>query len=444
MAHVTEKYFNELVETAQKLIRFDSSQKPAEGKYPFGKETAECLDCFLEIAQNMGFSVRNYDHYVGEIEYGEGDDFAVLAHLDVVPAGKGWKYPPFAAIINDDLSEGGVGGAKLWGRGTSDDKGPAVATLYALKALKDEGFMPKRKIKFILGCNEESGWACIDHYKKVAKMPDEGFSPDADFPAIFAEKGILHFNAKFALKNPPFTSLSAGERVNMVCGEAIATLTPEAAEKLKNYSNPVLGTVFTFDEQTNAVTVKGKSAHGSTPEKGANALGALLAFFATLDDGCKRAYELLFKDSTGLKQMHDLTGYLTLSPDVAAYENGVLTITVDVRFPSTYTREEVKQRLQEGGLDYEVVSYQPPIYTDPESKLVKTLMRVYNEETGRNESAVAIGGGTYARALKRGCGFGPCREDEEAVAHQANEYITLDSLKQITRIYYEAIKALTE
>lgn len=444
MAHITERYFNELLETARKIIRFDSSQKPAEGNFPFGKETAECLDCFLAIAEQMGFTVRNYGHYVGEIEFGEGEDFAVLAHLDVVPTGKGWKYPPFAAIVNDDPSESGVTGEKLWGRGASDDKGPAVATLYALKALKDEGFAPKRKIKFILGCNEENGWACIEHYKKVAKMPDEGFSPDADFPAIFAEKGILHFNAKFALKNPPFTSLSAGERVNMVCGEAVATLTDESAARLADYRNPIEGTSFFFDEKTKTLTVKGKSAHGSTPEKGANALGALLAFFAASDEACKRAYGLLFEDTLGLKKMNDATGFLTLSPDVAAYENGVLTITTDIRFPATHTREEVETILQKGGFDYELVNYQAPIYTDPESKLVKTLMRVYNEETGRNETPVAIGGGTYARALKNGCGFGPCREDEEAVAHQANEYITLESLKQITRIYYEAIKSLTE
>ena len=196
MKHATERYFDDLVNSLSKFIQFDSSLKPAEGEYPFGKETADCLAYFLSLAEEMGFETHNYDNYVGEVVFGTGEEFAILAHLDVVPAGSGWKYPPFGGVINDDISNGGVIGKKIWGRGAMDDKGPAMVCLYALKALKDEGFKPCRKIKLIVGCNEECGWKCIEHYKKVAHMPDEGFTPDADFPVIYAEKGILHFSLK--------------------------------------------------------------------------------------------------------------------------------------------------------------------------------------------------------------------------------------------------------
>lgn len=161
----------------------------------------------------MGFETRNYDNYVGEVLFGEGEPFAILAHLDVVPAGSGWTHAPFGGEIEN---------GKLYGRGAMDDKGPAVVCLYALKALKDEGFQPRKTIKLIVGCNEECGWGCIDHYKQCAEMPKVGFTPDADFPVIYAEKGILHVKFYFPWKTQPFTALYGGKGVNMVCDEAFA------------------------------------------------------------------------------------------------------------------------------------------------------------------------------------------------------------------------------
>jgi succinyl-diaminopimelate desuccinylase len=282
----------------------------------------------------------------------------------------------------------------------------------------------------------------MDYYKKVAKMPDEGFTPDADFPVIYAEKGILHFATAFEMENPPFTALKAGERVNMVCDLGTAVLTRKAAERLVGYENDVVGTTFSYDNTTNILKVYGKSAHGSNPKAGANALEAMMKFFASFHEGCKRAYELLFADCTGLKTLQDETGALTISPDVALFEKGVLTITSDVRFPATLTKEKVLEKL--AGYSIQEVNYQPPIYNDPNGKLISTLVSVYNKATHRNEKPIAIGGGTYARALKNGCAFGPIHVSDESVAHQPNEYITLDCLRQITEIYYEAVKELTK
>lgn len=444
MAHVTKRYFDAAVNSIAESVGFDSSMKPAEGNYPFGKETADCLAHFLSLAQSMGFETHNYDNYVGEVVFGNGEELAVLAHLDVVPAGSGWKYPPFGAVINDDVSDGGMAGTKMWGRGTMDDKGPAVATLYSMKALKDEGFQPKRKIKLIVGCNEESGWACLEHYNKVAHMPDEGFSPDADFPVIYAEKGIYHFESVFPMENPPFLSLEAGERVNMVCDYAQATLTSEAAERFKHYVPEENGARFEFDETTNILRARGKSAHGSTPEKGVNALESMLKFFASFHEESKKAHDVLFADCTALKTMQDETGFLTMSPDLARWENGALVITTDIRFPATHKKEEIEEKLKSARVLYREISYQAPLYNDPNGKLISTLTSVYHRVTGRNEKPVAIGGGTYARALKCGCGFGPEFEEEEATIHQANEYVTLDRIALMLEIYYEALKALTK
>ena len=442
MENVMQQYFDEIVKNTVEILKFDSSLKPAEEGCPFGKETADCLNYFLNLAAEMGFEIHNYDNYVGEVVYGEGEPFAILAHLDVVPAGSGWKYPPFGGVINDDLSAGGVAGTKIWGRGAMDDKTSAVVCLYALKALKDQGILPNRTIKLIVGCNEESGWECIAHYNKVAQMPEEGFTPDANFPVIYAEKGILHFTAHFPIDDAPMSALNAGERVNMVCDNASAVLTRKAGGKLVYYENPIEGTRLSYDNTTNILRAYGKSAHGSTPEYGANALQAMLCFLSTFHDGCNKAYDLLFNDATGLKALEDETGKLSMSPDLAVFENGVLKITTDVRFPATYPLDAITEKLDAFGVEYVIDNYQPPIYNDPNGRLISTLVRVYNQISGKNESPIAIGGGTYARALKCGCAFGPEICFEETTIHQANEYITFDRIKLISDIYYHAIKAI--
>lgn len=445
MEHVTQKYFDEVVKSTSEILKFDSSLQPATEGAPFGQGAADCLAFFLNLASEMGFETHNYDNYVGEVVFGQGKDFAVLAHLDVVPAGNGWKYPPFGGVINDEpFFKNGERAMKIWGRGALDDKGPAIACLYALKALKDEGFVPARKIKLIVGCNEEAGWECIEHYQKVAVMPEEGFTPDANFPVIYAEKGILHFTTEFLIKDAPMSALKAGEAANMVCDCATAVLTRKAGNKLVGYQNDIAGTRFSYDNTTNILRVDGKSAHGSHPEEGANALQAMLKFFASFNDDCKKAYDLLFDDVTGLKTLEDETGKLTLSPDVASYQDGVLKITTDIRYPATLSVDEVLEKLRAYGASFTVNSHKEPLYNDPNGKLISVLNGVYNRVFGANGKPIAIGGGTYARALKRGCAFGPELPNMHCPIHQPDEYVTFEHLRLMGEVYYEALKAVAE
>ena len=203
-----QKYIPDIIKNVSDIIKFESYQQPAKEGMPFGEGVAKSLDYFLALANFFGFETKNYDNYVGEVIWGSGEEFAILCHLDVVPAGSGWTKDPFGGEVDYDNN-------RIWGRGAMDDKGPAIIALYAMKALKDKGFKPKKKIKLILGCNEESGWGCIEHYNKVAKMPKTGFSPDADFPVIYAEKGILHL--KFAFKTQGGFTVNGGGAANMVC-----------------------------------------------------------------------------------------------------------------------------------------------------------------------------------------------------------------------------------
>ena len=206
-------------------------------------------------------------------------------------------------------------------------------------------------------------------------MPEEGFTPDADFPVIYAEKGILHFTAAFPLNDSPMSALNAGERVNMVCANAEAVLYRKAGNKLVAYENPVAGTHFSYDNTTNILRVSGKSAHGSTPQKGANALEALFAFLATFNEDCKKVYDLLFADITGLKTLQDETIFYT-APVCAApsFKDGVLKITTDIRFPATLPLTAVTEKLDSFGVEYTIDNYQAPLYNDPNGELISTLI----------------------------------------------------------------------
>lgn len=419
-----EKYLNDTVKTIQELIRIDSTNQPAEEGMPFGKGAARALQAFLSCAAAMGFETRNYDNYVGEVLFGEGEPFAILAHLDVVPAGSGWTHAPFGGEIEN---------GKLYGRGAMDDKGPAVVCLYALKALKDEGFQPRKTIKLIVGCNEECGWGCIDHYKQCAEMPKVGFTPDADFPVIYAEKGILHVKFYFPVENAPFTALYGGKGVNMVCDEAFAQC--DKTEGAERYSLRV---------EDGLLVSRGVSAHGSTPEKGKNALEPLFAYFARTNEDMRRAHEILFEDIFGLKNFADETGRLTMSPDIANYGDGILSVCVDIRYPATLPLQAVLDVLDKTGVRYEEIHHQRALFNPKDSFLIQTLQRVYNEATGERAEPIAIGGGTYARALECGAGFGPQLCGEPVTIHQKDEYISIPHVTFLLNLYRRAVEELTK
>ncbi len=422
----TKRYFDDCVRAIQESVRFDSSQAAPLPGMPFGKGAAEALGHFLALAERLGFAVKNYDNYIGEAVFGSGPDLAVLCHLDVVPAGEGWTHPPFAGAIE---------GGRLYGRGTMDDKGPAIVCLYCLKALKDAGFAPRRTIKLIVGCNEENGWECIGHYNRCARMPAEGFSPDADFPVIYAEKGILHFSMRFPFADAPFTALEAGERPNMVCSRAVARcphFDEEAAARCG------------VRREGDDLVAEGRSAHASTPEEGENALEKLLRCFAAEDERAARICALLFDDVFGLKQMKDETGSLTMSPNVAGYDGKELTIVTDIRYPATFTQEQVTAVLDKFGAPYTLLHCQAPLYNDRGNFLIATLQKVYERHTGEKGEPVAIGGGTYARALQNGAAFGPLFPGATSTIHQADEYISLADVQMLLDIYCDALYELTK
>lgn len=422
-------YFNETVNAISKIVQFDSSQQKPAPNAPFGQENFNCLCSFLKTAEEMGFQTRNLEGYAGEVVFGDAEEeFAILAHLDVVPAGTGWNHPPFGGVIED---------GKIWGRGTMDDKGPAVCCLYAMKMLKDEGVKPAKTIKLILGCNEESGWACIKRYNELAHMPENGFSPDADFPVIVREKGILHVRMHFPFpkEERPFVYLKTHLTANMVPDRCYSLSVNKKYDRarMKKYA---------LKKETPKLVAFGKSAHGSTPELGRNAIEPMLRYFAEENARCAELVHILFEDPFGMKQIERDGEVLTMSPNVICTKRDGVQVTFDIRYPSAMTLGEVQELLAQYGVVYEVLHHQAPLRVDPESELVKTLLAVYEDCTGVKAEPIGIGGGTYARALKNGVAFGPEMAGDEPTIHQPNEYISLDRVRLLLNMYYEAMKRL--
>ena len=429
---------SELIESLQELIRIRSVGEEA-GAHPFGDGPHACLMACLALGERLGFRTASVDDMAGYVEYGSGEEMvAVLGHLDVVPEGDGWNYPPYGAVIDN---------GRLYGRGAVDDKGPTVAALYALRAIADSGVALSRRIRVIFGLNEEKGSLCIKHYvNKGEELPVMGFTPDGEYPIINGEKGIV--TATFVRRlsadgEKRIAAFSAGIAANVVPEFATAELTFAPEGKLPEKVSAT-GT---------RVEARGVNAHGSTPELGENAIGRLLLALDGLglsgDHG--EAVHFLAEHigmetrgkSLGIALSDDISGDLTLNFGVAKLEGDTLSVTINIRYPVTRKLEEfypaLVAKMAEGGFTETSLAHKQALYMPPESELIRCLSKVYEEQTGEPARLISMGGGTYAKAMPNTVAFGPIFPGDEAVEHKPNEYIELSKLMKNAKIIAAAM-----
>lgn len=455
-----KKYQDDFLEDLKELLRIDSVRNDDEAtdEFPVGPGPAKALHKVLEIGKRDGFETKQLENWAGHIEYGDGDEIlGVLGHVDVVPVGSGWNTDPFDPVIKD---------GKLYARGSSDDKGPTMAAYYALKIIKDLDLPVNKKIRVIIGTDEESEWQGLAHYLENEKMPDLGFSPDGNFPIINGEKGNYEIDIETKASNEGDLTLvlfEAGLRSNMVPQDATAKIATEDPEALRDAfdafisDQPVEGNA-EIDSQTVTLNVVGKAAHGSKPQIGVNAATYLAVFLNTLDLGgdAKTFTNLVetylhddpYGEKLGVAQEDDVMGNLTSNPGVFRFEDGDKgLITVNMRYAvgdndmltnqvtNTLTGEDVKIHVKKGKV---------PHYVPGDDPLVQTLLDVYARQTGFEAHEQVIGGGTYGRLLDRGVAFGALFPDSTDTMHQANEFMTIDDLMNAMAIYAEAIYELVK
>ncbi len=454
MQSKTERWIKEhekdILESIRENVRIKSVEEPSDGEgAPFGKGVKMALENALETARKLGLKTSNLDGYAGCVDYGEGDEMlGIICHLDVVPEGEGWTYPPYGA----EIAEG-----KLFGRGTMDDKGPAICAIYALAAVKEAGTELRRRVRIILGTNEETGWGCMNHYRKVERIPDISFSPDAEYPVVNSEKSIYHCDFSSSFKSR--ITVKGGTRANVVCGRC-ELFVPVDINEIQNKLAPVLEKGFTADLEAmgegTRIIINGLDAHASTPEQGKNAMQAAFALLCSLplegeDErmahilNCAFAFDM-HGESMGL-DVEDESGRLTLNPGVIDWDNnGIKQLSLDIRHPISLEQKTVLEHI-EGALkegDFKLISekIQKGLYVSADSELVSRLLEVYEKRTGDRLEPLAIGGGTYARAFPNAVAFGCERPGVPVPIHMPDEFIEIGDIAFNANMIADAIIAL--
>lgn len=428
---IVEHYQGELIEQVQALVRINSTPGEAKPGMPFGEGPAQALNYALALCEKLGFRTKNIDGYIGYAEVGQGEEMlGILTHLDVVPEGNGWTYPPYSATIAD---------GRIFGRGTMDDKGPTLASVYAVKAVMDSGIPLTKRIRIIFGTDEEKNWYDIDHYKATnQEIPTVSFVPDGNFPLIFAEKGCVTIDFGMDLSESGLLEISGGTASNAVPD----TCTAKVLRK---------------DGTVAEIQKSGVAAHASLPHLGSNAISLLMEqlyqmdLAGEIDCPLARFYHekigtTIYGEKMGL-DISDESGRLTMNIGTAKVVGSRIIFQMDIRHPVTWPCEKIRDLVEEQitpyGLYFTDVSIARALFMDLKSDLVTTLMGVYQAVTGDTESKpLAIGGGSYARAIPNALGFGPVLPGRPWLAHQKDEYVSLEDLEIMTRIYAHAIAAL--
>ncbi|MFA5527324.1 MAG: dipeptidase PepV [Peptostreptococcales bacterium] len=456
-----EKYKDRIIKDLQGLIKIRSVDGERKEGRPFGDGVHEALMYMLDKGKELGLTTKNIDNYAGHIEIGEGEEIVgVLVHLDIVAEGSGWDMDPFGGEIID---------GKLFGRGAVDNKGPAIVSLYALKTIVDAGIKLHRRVRLILGTNEETAeWGGINYYIQKEEMPHMAFVPDGEFPVIQGEKGILIFD----LVKKIGLSTETGIKLKSIEGGNAPNMVPDFCKAVliaKDY-RPIMDAIEQFNKERDysikykmqgkgiQISAAGVSAHGSTPEKGINAISIMIQFLGklTFDNDSIQDFIKFYNDKIGM-DIHgerigcyfkdDISGELIFNLGQIKVDEKTIGMTVNIRAPLHTDMEDIyagiRSVIDEHSFGIIKKHYQGPIYLESDHPVIKALMKVYQKHTQDYESKPkVIGGGTYARAIENAVAFGPRLVDGPSVEHQKNEYIEIEHLMTLFRIYTDAILEL--
>ncbi len=441
-------------------IRIKSDRGEAKENMPYGEGSAKAFEAALKLAESMGFKTKNYDNYVGTVDFSDKEKgLDILAHLDVVPAGDEWTVTqPYEPVIKD---------GKIYGRGSSDDKGSAIVALYALKAVKDMNIPLSKNVRLILGTDEECGSSDIEHYYAVEKEAPMTFSPDAEFPLINIEKGRLaaEFTSEYTEDKalPRVIRVNGGVKANVVPDKASAEVegfTLDVVSDLCKKAEEKTGVRFSVTEDGSVITInaKGKGAHASTPENGDNAITAIIELLTSMpcakSEGFERlcAVNKLFPHNDhigagcGVNMSDELSGSLSMAFTIFEYNTTSLKGTFDSRSPICANDENLTEALRKNMADVKIVlgteesdKLNPAHHVNSDSEFVRTLLKCYEDYSGQKGECLAIGGGTYVHHLENGVAFGCSMPGTDNNMHGNDEFAVIDELMLSGKIFTQAI-----
>lgn len=435
-------YHQEAIQQLQRWIQIPSihdDRTISKGK-PYGETVYQALQFIGKLAEKDGFQVDYCDGHVTEISFGTGPQIAVYAHCDVVPVAEGWKHPPFGGVVENE---------RMYGRGTSDDKGPALASYFAIKMLKDQNLIQGFQVKLVIGGNEEKGSGCLKYYFQQLKKPYAlaGFTPDGNFPLIYGEKGISNFEISGHVHLRGIHSIQAGIVANSVIDKAVAVV-----DHLFSLERALNQFGFPHEMKVNGgkatITFFGKAAHGSLPQLGKNAGTALLNFLAKAYpqeplNTIAKQYEDYHGINLGIDAKAPLLKETTNNIGLIHYDGHQFSLIANFRYPESVQYENVEKRMKNitpSPLQFRTLSTSPMLVFDPKDMMIQTLLNAYQQETGdRVTPMITIGGGTYAKEAKNTVAFGSKFPNKEDFIHENDEKIDLEDYTNSMSIYARAV-----
>ncbi len=455
MIDVIKDYFEnhkeEMLNDISSLISIPSVRGEKKDGKPYGEMPYAALQKALSISESYGFSCKDYDGYAGAVDYNNKETVLnIFAHLDVVEAGSDWITPPYEMTLKKDV---------VYGRGVSDDKGPAVCALYAMRALKESGIQLNKNVRLIFGTDEECGCSDLKYYFSKEKPSEWSFTPDANFPVTNGEKGRFSknfFSEYEAVSEGCFVkSVHAGVAGNAVPSVCEAEVTGIADEKIAEYAKSMEVTTGTsFSVNNGKIVCRGTSAHASLPFMGNNPVTAMLALLSSLpvdDSECSDRIKALcemfshgdYKGKSFGVDMEDSLGELTLSLDILHLENGKIHGFFDTRTPMKASAQNcssvIEDVLNENGFVLDDNKLLPAHYVDENSPFIKTLLKNYQLFTGEKGECISMGGGTYVHNVEGGVAFGAIKKGVNSKMHGANEFMPVEDLITAGEIYAAVI-----
>lgn len=450
-----DAHVDEMLEDLKVLVRIDSQRQEAKPGMPYGEGPAKAIAAAEEILKKYGFATTNYDNYVVTGDFSDKEKkLDILAHLDVVPVTENWKETsPFEPVVKGD---------RIYGRGTADDKGPAIAAVYALRAIKECGIDLKKSVRVIFGSDEECGSSDLVYYYAKEDEAEMTFTPDAEFPVINIEKGRLHkvYTAKTEAADVPARVLCAkgGTKANVVPDTAIAVVKGITEEQVSEAAGKLDGSIAFLTESVEEglkITAKGVAAHASTPEMGQNAISGLLSLIAELPlDDCDSIRKLtglakLFPmhdysgTALGIEMEDEISGKLTMNLGVLSFDGEEITGEIDSRVPICGTDDTVTKVVAESfgkyGIQVDTEPMDKPHYVPADSELVSKLLDAYEDYSGVRGEPLAIGGGTYVHHLERGVAFGCMSFEVDNHMHGDDEFMEIPTLIMSAKVFADAI-----
>ena len=451
-----EAHSEEMINDLGKVIAINSVRTESKDGAPYGEESRAVLTVAQKMLEERGFNVSVFEDMMITAEYGPTPPImGILAHLDIVATGDGWDTDPLKLTEKDGM---------LYGRGVADNKGPSVASMYALYCARELFPEFKRGVQVILGSGEETGFDDVTQYLKKNTMPPNVFTPDAEYPVVNVEKGRFMpvFGAKWDKETdlPRIISLVGGKTPNVVPNHAEAVVEGFSAAEVEAFCNEYsekTGVTISAAECDGKLTItaEGKAAHASRPHLGNNAQTALIGMLAAMPFAKSKGFEYLcilnrlfphgdnHGAAIGIEMSDEKTGKITVNFGVVRFSELEFSGNFDSRTPSCADDVDLvgmtKKALEREGIEVTYHDITGCHHTPEETPFVQKLLNLYEEYTGKEGYCSSMGGLTYVHDIPGGVAFGVAMPGDDNRAHGLNEYISKDQLITSAKMFAQAI-----